>query len=79
MEYTEKVFKPKITYVMEDNVLEKIEVDKNVFLRLIQADDLYIDVRKFYKGFPTKQGVRFKFATYEEIKNVLNKYGKNGK
>lgn len=64
----------KIGYVIEDNVLQKFEVDKNVFLRIIQADDLYIDLRKFYKGFPTKQGVRFKMSIYDQIKDKINEY-----
>ena len=59
-------------------MLEKFEVDKNVFLRIIQADDLYIDVRKFYKGFPTRQGIRFKMSIYNQIKDRINKYSLNG-
>lgn len=72
----EKESAPKIKYVIEDNVLLCIEVDKNIFLRIIQADDLYMDIRKFYKGFPTKQGVRFKMSMYNMIKEKINEFSK---
>lgn len=67
-------FLPRTAQVFEDNVLEKIEVDKNTFIRIIQSDDLYIDVRKFYKGFPTKQGIRFKVNIYKQVKDQIDKY-----
>ena len=73
MENKENI-KPQLTQIIEEVPLLKFEVDKNVFLRVIQADDLYIDIRKFYKGFPTKQGARFKMSIYNQIKDQLDKF-----
>lgn len=66
---------PKIVYHVEEEELKKVEVDKNIYLRVIRyLDDLYFDLRKYYKGFPTKQGIRFKLSVYNKIKDLLNDY-----
>lgn len=66
---------PKIVYHVEEEELKKVEVDKNIYLRIIKyLDDLYFDLRKYYKGFPTKQGIRFKLEVYNKIKDLLSDY-----
>lgn len=63
---------PKMVYNIEEEELKKIEVDKNIYLRILRyLDDIYIDIRKFYKNFPTKQGIRFKLSVYNKIKDLL--------
>lgn len=63
---------PKMVYNIEEEELKKIEVDKNIYLRILRyLDDIYIDIRKFYKNFPTKQGIRFKLNVYNKIKDLL--------
>lgn len=64
---------PKIVYHVEEEEIRKVEVDKNVYLRILRyQDDVYFDLRKFYKGFPTKQGIRFRLSVYNKIKDLLN-------
>lgn len=73
VDVTDKVFKPKIVYNLEEEELRKIEVDKNIYLRVLKTqEDIYLDIRKFYKGFPTKQGIRFKLSIYNKIKDLLS-------
>lgn len=73
MEKDIKPFKPKVIYSIEEEEVRKIEVDRNIYLRIIKTqNDVYIDVRKFYKGFPTKQGIRFKLSVYNKIKDLLD-------
>ena len=68
-----KIIKPKVVYSVEEVELKKIEVDKNIILRVILAnDDTYIDIRKYYKGYPTKKGIRFKRKIYDSIKKIID-------
>lgn len=70
-----KIVIPKVIHAVEPTTLTQIEVSKNVYLRVIQEEgEKYIDVRKFYKNFPTKQGIRFKLDTFNSIKSILNEY-----
>lgn len=63
---------PNIVYTIEEKEIKKMQVDHNLFVRVLQgADDMYIDIRKFYKGYPTKQGVKFKYCIFEKIKEFL--------
>lgn len=65
----------KIIHAVEPQTLTQIEVSKNIYLRIVQEEgEKYIDVRKFYKNFPTKKGLRFKLDTFNSIKNMLNEY-----
>ena len=71
--YKKKIIKPKVIYSVEEVELKKIEVDKNIILRVIAAnDDTYIDIRKYYKGYPTKKGIRFKRKIYDSIKKIID-------
>ena len=67
--------KPKVVYKFEDQELLKAEIENNIFLRIVMQNDskMYIDIRKFYKGYPTKKGIRINLKTYKTIKNILDK------
>lgn len=68
----DKENEPNIVFSIEEKELKKIQVDHNVFLRVLQgADDMYVDIRKYYKGYPTKQGIKFKYCIYNKIKELL--------
>ena len=44
----------KFSYKLIDEELKKIELEKNIILRLLKSDGkLYIDLRKYYKNYPT--------------------------
>lgn len=64
----------KYVYKIEDEKeLQKVEIDKNIILRVIEiGDKKLIDIRRYYKGFPTKRGVRFDYKVFETLKEILN-------
>lgn len=65
----------KIIYDIKEKELLKIDLGKEFYLRLLEEnDDIYLDFRKFFKGFPTKRGFKFEKEKYIEIKNILDKY-----
>lgn len=68
-----KRIQPKIVYKFEEEELFKAEIEPNVFLRIVETSDgkEYIDIRRFYKGYPTKKGIRFNFKTYEKLSELL--------
>lgn len=67
-----KIVQPIVVYKVEEAEIKKVEIEKNMFLRIIQtSDDKYIDIRKYYKGYPTKKGIRFKTKIFNLIKKII--------
>lgn len=61
-----------MVFKLEDKELKRIQLTDRVYLRLIDTPNgIITDIRKFYKGFPTKQGVRFNFDTFKKLVEVL--------
>jgi len=53
--------------------LEKIELKDNIVIRLLEKDNIkYIDLCKFYKGYPTKKNFRIDYNLFKQINNYLN-------
>jgi len=69
-----KLLGKKYTYKIDDEKeLLKVEIDKNLVLRVLELPDKkMVDIRKYYKGFPTKRGVRFSYDVFETIKKIMN-------
>lgn len=66
--------KPKLIYKFEETELAKMEIEKNIYLRVVDdGNRKYVDIRRFYKGYPTKKGIRFNLATFKAIKKVIEK------
>ena len=65
----------KYTYKIEDETeLKKVELDKNIVMRIIDFNGKkLVDLRKYYKGFPTKRGVRFDYDTFETLIEIIKK------
>lgn len=63
----------KNTYTLEDNIIKEIKIDKNLVLRVIEnANGTFIDIRKFYKDYPTKKGIRFTYGTFLKLHSLIN-------
>lgn len=61
-----------ITYNLDDVELKKINLDKNICIRVINnINGTFIDIRKYYKGYPTKRGIRFTTFMFKKIIEVL--------
>lgn len=63
----------KYVYKLEDEKeLQKVEIDKNIVLRVIEmGDKKLIDIRRYYKGFPTKKGIRFDYKVFDTLKEII--------
>lgn len=63
----------KYVYKIEDEKeLQKVEIDKNIVLRVIEmGDKKLIDIRRYYKGFPTKRGIRFDYNVFDTLKEII--------
>lgn len=67
----------KLVYTIEETELAKFELEPNLYLRVISTGPkTVVDLRKFYKGYPTKRGVRFNLELFsfisEKVKDFLN-------
>lgn len=61
-----------LTYNMEDIELKKIFLEKNVCVRILTNNaGKFVDIRKYYKGFPTKRGVRISIEMFKELLKVI--------
>ena len=62
----------KFSYKLIDEELKKVELEKNIILRLLKSDGkLYIDLRKYYKNYPTKRGIRIPYDVFMETVKYL--------
>lgn len=70
IQYLNKKVKPS-TYDLNDKELKVVNINDDIKARLIANDNGYfIDIRKYYKGYPTKKGIRIlatKFVTAADI------------
>lgn len=60
-------------YEINEKIILTIAVDKNHIFRVL--DDIngrYVDIRKFYKGFPTKNGIKIPLTIYNEVNKIIN-------
>ena len=65
----------KFSYKLIDEELKKVELEKNIILRLLKSDGkLYIDLRKYYKNYPTKRGIRIPYEVFMETVKYLQNY-----
>lgn len=61
-----------ITYNLDDIELKKINLDKNICIRLLSnVHGTFVDVRKYYKGYPTKKGIRFSLFMFKKIIEIM--------
>lgn len=62
-----------VNLTFSETILKQINIDKNLVLRVIEnANGKFIDIRRFYKNYPTKNGVMFSYSVFEKLKNLLN-------
>ena len=60
---------------IDETVFLTIEVDKNLMLRVIgNIYGTFVDIRRFYKGFPTKTGIRIPINMFLKIYSIINKF-----
>lgn len=53
--------------------LQRLELNKNIVLRVLDINNKkMIDIRRYYKDFPTKKGIRISYDTFMLIKKVVD-------
>lgn len=64
--------KPKKTYDIEDTTIRDISISGDIHFRLISnINGYYIDIRKYYKEYPTKKGIRMLAAKFVTACNII--------
>jgi hypothetical protein len=65
--------KTKYIYSLPEEELKKIALDKGMFVRLLKIDGKeYVDLRRYYKNYPTKKGIRLPYSTFKVIMDIFN-------
>ena len=56
----------------KETTIKEIELDNNIILRLLEYEKkIYVDIRKYFKGYPTKKGIRIAYETFKKLKNII--------
>ena len=72
----EKELKKKIKrgYDIDDTIIRDITLSGDVHVRLISnTNGYFVDVRKYFNGFPTKKGIRILASKFSLAANYLKK------
>ena len=65
--------KAKRTYDLIDDELKVITLDNDLVVKLIANNKgVFVDFRKYYKGYPTKKGIRILATKFQEVARVMN-------
>jgi hypothetical protein len=69
----EAVKTTKFIYSLPEEELKKISLDKGLFVRLLRVDGKeYVDLRRYYKNYPTKKGIRLPYSTFKMMMEIFN-------
>lgn len=64
--------KVKTTYDLIDDELKVITLDNDLVVKLIANNKgVFVDFRKYYKGYPTKKGIRIIATKFKEVARVM--------
>jgi len=65
--------KAKKTYDLIDDELKVVTLDNDLVVKLIANNKgVFVDFRKYYKGYPTKKGIRILATKFQEVAHVMN-------
>ena len=64
--------KTKRTYDLVDDEIKVVTLDNDLVVKLIANNKgVFIDFRKYYKGYPTKKGIRISATKFQEVANIM--------
>ena len=64
--------KTKRAYDLVDDELKIVTLDNDLVVKLIANNKgVFIDFRKYYKGYPTKKGIRILASKFQEVANIM--------
>lgn len=59
---------PKFVLSTHEEEINRIFLDKGLCVRLLLIDDIYyVDIRRFYKNYPTKKGIKIPYKIFKSI------------
>ena len=65
--------KTRRTYDLVDDEIKTITLDNDIVVKLIANNKgVFVDFRKYYKGYPTKKGIRILASKFKEIAQLLD-------
>lgn len=65
-----------VTQVIEipEVCIKKIQLEHAWFARLIEyGGEYYVDIRKFWRDNPTKNGIKIKLSKFNKLYELINK------
>ena len=64
--------KVKRTYDLVDDEIKVVTLDNDLVVKLIANNKgVFVDFRKYYKGYPTKKGIRILATKFQEVANIM--------
>ena len=64
--------KTKRAYDLVDDEIKVVTLDNDLVVKLIANNKgVFIDFRKYYKGYPTKKGIRILASKFQEVANIM--------
>jgi len=64
--------KKENTYDLDDTIIRDVTLPNNIHFQLISnVNGYFIDIRKHYKGYPTKKGIRMLASKFVTASNLL--------
>lgn len=66
--------KAKISIEYPDEEIKRVELpdQKGIVIRILKKNDqTFLDIRRFYKGFPTKKGIRLTLDSFNILKELI--------
>lgn len=59
-------------YAFDDVIHKKIELEGDIVARLLSNNrGVFVDMRKYYKGYPTKKGIRISAFYFKKLYELL--------
>ena len=60
------------TYSLEDNDIKVVTLDNDIVVKLMENNmGIFVDIRKYYKGYPTKKGIRILASNFKKTADIL--------
>ena len=60
------------TYDLVDDEVKVITLDDDMVVKLIANNKgIFVDFRKWYKGYPTKKGIRILATKFQEVADIM--------
>lgn len=65
-------YKRKPVYSLDDNVIKVIRADNDVQFKLLTNNKgVFVDMRRYNRGFPTQKGVRVYASVFSKVAELL--------